>query len=86
MGSIVNKLVLRTGQAIYEVQGNEGIYHVQRGGLKDSCNCKAFIDGVIIQALQPICSHLLAVKIGDKLDLIEDREITLDTLLTIFGS
>ncbi|EHS64404.1 uncharacterized protein PGTG_22201 [Puccinia graminis f. sp. tritici CRL 75-36-700-3] len=80
----VRKLVLKNGQALYEVQGNEAIYHVQLG-FKDSCTCRTFIDGVIIKGRQTMCAHLLAVRIGFRLGSIETQEISLENLVTIFS-
>ncbi|KAI7964987.1 hypothetical protein MJO29_003085 [Puccinia striiformis f. sp. tritici] len=52
----VKKLVLESGQAMYEIQGNEAVYHVQLG-LRHSCTCQTFIDGVMIKARQLVLIH-----------------------------
>ncbi|PLW38369.1 hypothetical protein PCASD_10545 [Puccinia coronata f. sp. avenae] len=67
-------LAIKNGTMIYEIHGNEAVYHVQIG-LRNSCNCKTFLDRVIINSYQLVCSHLLAVKIGTKINSIETQEI-----------
>ncbi|KAI7959224.1 hypothetical protein MJO28_003015 [Puccinia striiformis f. sp. tritici] len=52
----VKILVLESGQAMYEIQGNEAVYHVQLG-LRHSCTCQTFIDGVMIKARQLVLIH-----------------------------
>ncbi|KAH9471148.1 hypothetical protein Pst134EA_005057 [Puccinia striiformis f. sp. tritici] len=81
----VKKLVLESGQAMYEIQGNEAVYHVQLG-LRHSCTCQTFIDGVMIKARQLVCAHLLAVRIGVRLGSIEAQGMNLESLISLFGS
>ncbi|POW09903.1 hypothetical protein PSTT_06468, partial [Puccinia striiformis] len=79
------ELVLESGQAMYEIQGNEAVYHVQLG-LRHSCTCQTFIDGVMIKARQLVCAHLLAVRIGVRLGSIEAQGMNLESLISLFGS
>ncbi|KNZ47288.1 hypothetical protein VP01_653g1 [Puccinia sorghi] len=81
----VKRLRVKSGQMIYEIQGNEAVYHVQIG-YKNSCNCTTFLDKVVIKSHQLLCSHLLAVKIGCRLNSIDTHEINLESFITLFGS
>ncbi|MBW0518973.1 hypothetical protein O181_058688 [Austropuccinia psidii MF-1] len=80
----VSKLNLPNGQPIYEIAGNMGIYQVQLG-VTHSCNCKPFVESVILKAEQPICAHLLAARMADRLGLADVQDIGIEKLISLFG-
>lgn len=80
----VNKSVAPWGRVHYHVAGSADKYTVTIDPA--FCSCPAFAYGVLVSDAYPLCKHVLAVRLGEKLSKCREFVVTAEDLVAVIAT